>query len=193
MTLPPEKTAVLDAALQGFAEQKTGALEALMPMVYADMRQIARSIRRQQGSRHSTLATTALVHEAYLRLQSANAPDLPNKSAFFALAATLMRRAIVDYIRREHAERRGGSLAKVSLNEGLVRAEQGQPQTLLFSLHEALEQMRAESEQLTQLVEMRFFLGMSQQEIAETWGVSDRTIRRQWRIARAWLIDFLHD
>ena len=186
-----DATSMTQQAIEAFARQDENALSALIPMVYGDLRQVARSIRRSRAGHDDTLATTALVHEAFLRLRNVKAPDLPDKPAFFALAATLMRRAVVDHLRKQNAERRGGGLERVSLQQGLHEAEAGRPQTLLWSLHEALESLQDDSSNLAEHVEMRFFLGMTQAEIAEIRGISERTARREWRLARAWLIDFL--
>jgi RNA polymerase sigma factor (TIGR02999 family) len=160
------------------------ALDKLMPFVYEELRKLAGNYMRQQRSDH-TLQTTALVNEAYLRLIDSSKVRWQNRTHFFAISAQLMRRVLVDFARAKNANKRGGDNQKITFDEALnVSAEK---ESELIALDEALEALAALDERQSQIVEMRYFGGMTEEEIAVALDVSTRTVRRDWSIARAWL------
>jgi len=159
-------------------------VDALMPRVYEELRTLAR--RQLRGERAGrTLNTTALVHEAYLKLVNQNQVTWQNRAHFFSLAALAMRRILINYAHRRMAEKRGGGQAVATFEEGDVvretRAEE------LVALDEALARLEQFNERQSQVVTYRFFGGLTQEEIAEVLNVSVPTVRRDWRLARAWL------
>jgi RNA polymerase sigma factor (TIGR02999 family) len=161
-----------------------GALDRLMPLVYDELRGIAH--RQLGGERPShTLGTTGLVHEAYLKLVDQTRVQWSDRSHFFAVAAKVMRRILVSYARRVRAEKRGGAPKRVSLTDALLVAEQ-RADTLL-ALDEALATLGSLDERLSQVIECRFFGGLSEEETAEVMGVTARTVRRDWVKAKGWL------
>jgi RNA polymerase sigma factor (TIGR02999 family) len=160
------------------------ALERLVPLVYDELRIIA---RQRLGPRaHATLDTTALVHEAYLRLCDQTRLRLNDRRHFYAVASLAMRQIIVDYARRRGALKRAGGLRRVELDEAELQVND-QAQEIL-SLHEALERLSKVSERLARVVEMRFFGGLSVEEVADVLEVDARTVKRDWRKARALLL-----
>ena len=160
------------------------ALDKLMPYVYEELRRLARTYMRNQKSDH-TLQTTALVNEAYLRLIDSSQVKWQNRTHFFAISAQLMRRILVDFARAKKADKRGGGDPKVTFDEALPVA--GEKESDLIALDEALKELAAMNERQAQIVEMRYFGGMTEKEIGEALDVSERTIRRDWNVARAWL------
>jgi RNA polymerase sigma factor (TIGR02999 family) len=174
-----------------------GAMDRLLPLVYADLSRMA---HRQLGLERAghTLSTTALVHEAYLRLVDQTRAEWSDRSHFFAVAAHVMRRVLVDHARRHAAARRGGphrrslsldmlDAARSDLVSTADRAE------ILIALDDALERLVALDERQARVVECRFFAGMTEQETAEALGVSSRTVTRDWLKARGWLYQELCD
>lgn len=155
----------------------------LLPRVYAELKRLALSQLRSERPGH-TLQATALVHEAYMRL--ANQQEGWNGRAhFYALAAKVMRRILTDYARQRNAGKRGGGKIKLSLDEHLgVPVEQC---PMLTDLDEALERLEEISPRQAKIIELRFFGGLTEDEVAEVIGVSSRTVKRQWESARAWL------
>lgn len=162
----------------------TGALDRLVPLVYNELRRIAHRELRRENPGH-TLDTTALVHEAYLKLVDQSRVEWADRSHFFAVAAQAMRRVLVDYARRYRAEKRGGALRRVSLTDVALAAEQ-RADTLL-ALDEALNNLAALDQRLARAVECRFFGGMTEEETAEALGITARTLRRDWTKAKGWL------
>ncbi len=160
------------------------AVGDLFDHVYDELRVVARAqLRRRRPG--DTLATTALVHEAYLKLCDQTRLGVHDRAHFFALSARVMRQVLVDHFRRNNAEKRGMNRKLLSLQEGQIPMEdRGE---VLLALDEALTQLAALNERLSQVVEFRFFAGMTQEEIAEVLGVTDRTVRNDWRKAKAWL------
>lgn len=155
-----------------------------MPLVYDELRCVAH--QRLVGYRPGdTLNTTALVHEAYLKLVNQQDVDWKDRAHFFALASRAMRFILVDYARARTAEKRGGPRPDVSLDAVQIAAEEST--TELLALNEALGRLAESSERLSLLVEYRFFGGLTYEEIAEVTGWSLRTVKRDWRRARAWL------
>ena len=160
------------------------AQRELMPLVYDELRRLARSYMRWERPDH-TLQPTALVNEAYVRLVEGTLVPWKDRTHFFAVAAQLMRRILVDYARARRAGKRGGSARMVSLDEALALPEQKGIDVL--ALDEALARLEQRDERQARIVEMRFFAGLSEEEIGNHLGVSSRTVRRDWNIARAWL------
>jgi len=160
------------------------ALDELMPLVYAELRKLARGYMRNQPADH-TLQTTALVNEAYLRLIDSSRVNWQNRTHFFAISAQLMRRILVDFARRRSSLKRGGEVQKIELDEALVMPLE--PKTDLVALDEALKILAEMNPRQSQVVELRYFGGLSEEEIADHLAVSVRTVRRDWSVARAWL------
>ena len=159
-------------------------LEELMPIVHGELRRLARRLMRGERGNH-TLQTTALVNEAYLRLVDLNRVRWQDRAHFFAMSARLMRRILVDHARSRNYQKRGGALRRVSLDEALVVS--GERGTDLVALDDALAELAAVDPRKSQVVELRFFGGLSIEEAAEALQVSGETILRDWRFARAWL------
>lgn len=163
------------------------ALDELMPAVYGELRRLAgRSIRGERCEH--TLQTTALVHEAYMRLARAGPPELENRSHFFLMVARLMRRVLVDHARKVTAARRGGVDA-VRLSWDAVEHGEEPPVTHLLDLDEAIEALRALDPRKASVIELRFFGGLDVRETAAALGVSAPTVVNDTRLARAWLYD----
>jgi RNA polymerase sigma factor (TIGR02999 family) len=160
------------------------ALERLIPIVYEELRQTARRYMRRERPGH-TLQTTALVNEVYLRLVDADRIGWQNRAHFLAVSAQLMRRVLVDFARRRQQLKRGGRFEQVTLDEPLIIAP-GRDVDLL-ALDEALEALAKISHRQAQVIELRYFAGLSEDETAEALGVAVRTVRRDWSLARAWL------
>jgi RNA polymerase sigma factor (TIGR02999 family) len=158
------------------------AADRLMPLVYDELRRIAR--RRLAGS-HQTLQTTALVHEAYLKLAEHSRLAVQDRQHFFALAARAMRQLVVDHARRRTAGKRGGDVRMVALDDVQVPMDDRADEML--ALDEALERLSALDETLSRIVELRYFAGLSVEETADALGCSTRTVKRDWRKARAFL------
>ncbi len=168
----------------------------LIPLVYAELRRMAHHQLAAESAGH-TLSTTALVHEAYLRLAGQEADAWVNRAQFFALAARAMRRVLVDYARRRHALRRGGpgrmpirlEDAEAAGDAGALSLAAGGEE--LLALDQALERLAAIDPRAARVVECRFFGGLSEAETAETLGVTTRTVARDWLMARGWLYQAL--
>jgi RNA polymerase sigma factor (TIGR02999 family) len=159
------------------------ALQALIPLVYQELRRIAQHHLQQERPDH-TLQSTALVHEAYLRLMKQEPAEVANRAHFLAVASQLMRQILVDHARGHRAAKRGGGL-KLELNE-VMGAQR--PQNMdLVALDDALNELAKLDPQQTRIVELRFFGGLSIEETAEIVGVSPTTVKRDWATARAWL------
>jgi RNA polymerase sigma factor (TIGR02999 family) len=164
------------------------ALGRLIPLVHAELRRIARGFMRKERAGH-TLQTSALVNEAYLRLIDAQQVAWQNRAHFFAISASLMRRILVDSARERQARKRGGSDERVVLDEGLIVGP-GRNEDLV-ALDEALSALAAVDERKSKVVELRFFGGLNEAEIAEALQISPETVRRDWRLAKVWLLRFL--
>ncbi len=156
----------------------------LMPLVYDELRQIARACLQRERSDH-TLQATGLVHEAYLRLVDQTEANWKNRAHFFGVAARVMRRILVDHARKARAEKRGGDWDKLEFNEALLSSPERQVD--LVALDDALQDLAKLDPRQSQVVELRFFGGLTEEEAGEVLDVSPRTIRRDWRIAKAWL------
>jgi RNA polymerase sigma factor (TIGR02999 family) len=158
------------------------ALDALFQLLYPELRRIARA-RLGRHVRDVMLDTTALVHECYLKLAQAERLSPADRPHFMAYAATVMRSIIVDAARAKQAERRGGDLQQVTLDTG-VAEEVGNPEDEVLDVHAALESLGQLDARLVRVVEMRYFGGMKEVEIAQALGLTDRTVRRDWEKAR---------
>jgi RNA polymerase sigma-70 factor, ECF subfamily len=161
------------------------ALEKLTPLVYRELHRLAQAYMRGERVGH-TLQTTALVNEAYLRLIEADRQGWQNRLHFYAVAAKLMRHILVDFARSRDRIKRGGCLEKVSLDEALKITTDHTAE--LLNLDEALTALSKLDERQSQVVELRFFAGLTEAEIAEVLKVSQRTIQSDWRLARSWLL-----
>ena len=160
------------------------AFDRLMPMIYDELRRLAhRYMRRAPAGQ--TLQTTALVHEAYLRLAGHRVVDWQNRSHFFAVCAQVMRSLLVDRARSRQAQKRGGGLHQVELKDETAQAATQDEK--LLALDEALERLASLDPRKTRIVEMRYFGGMSVEETAQVLNVSPITVKREWSKARAWL------
>ena len=173
-------TALLRAARGG----DPMAAEELFGVVYADLKRIAR--RQLGGSSGATLTTTALVHEAYLRLARPGNLELNDRTHFFAVASRAMRQILVDHARRRIAEKRGGGVLAFELEEGRVGAADDRAEVMV-ALDGALAKLERVDERLARLVEWRFFGGMTFEEAAAGMDLSDRTLKRDWKRAKAFL------
>jgi RNA polymerase sigma-70 factor, ECF subfamily len=161
----------------------------LVPLVYAELRRLAGHYMRGERPGH-TLQATALVHEAYLRLVGQKEISWQNRAHFFGVAANLMRRILVDHARAKQAKKRGGSGQKLSLDEAVLVKPEAPEQFL--ALDEALERLAKRDPRQSRIVELRFFGGLSEEETAEVLGISTRTVKRDWSVARAWLYQQLN-
>ena len=160
------------------------ALQRLIPVVYQELRRVARARLRSEPAGH-VLQTTALVHEAYLRLVDVDRMDVRNRVHLLALTARLMRQVLVDDARRRRAAKRGGEATMVGLSG--VSAPAGTPHIDLLALDQALTELSALDPRLSRVVELKFFAGLSISEAAQALGVSTATVERDWTVARAWL------
>ncbi|MBP7777588.1 MAG: sigma-70 family RNA polymerase sigma factor [Acidobacteria bacterium] len=165
------------------------ALEALTPVIYDDLRHMAGAFLSRERPEH-TLSATALVHEVYLRLVDQRRVRWENRAHFFGAAATIMRRILVDHARTRAAGKRGGAIVKVAMEEGMALVDGLADEVL--DLDAALDALTALDDRKAQIVQMKFFAGMTNQETAEALGVSDATVERDWTLARAWLIAHMH-
>jgi len=169
------------------AEAQAGdraAVDAILPLVYDQLEQMAR--RRLRGERDGhTLDTAALVHEAYLKLVDQTRADWKSRSHFLGVASLAMRRILVNYARDRRAAKRGGDAVAVTLHDEAVGQDARSDD--LLALDEALDRLAAHDERSSRVVEMWFFGGLEQAEIAEVLGVSEKTVRRDWQTAKAWL------
>jgi RNA polymerase sigma factor (TIGR02999 family) len=159
-------------------------LNELLPLVYGELRSLAANYLRRERSGH-TLQPTALVHEAYLRLVDQNQVRWQNRAHFFGVAAQMMRRILVDHARGHNAGKRGSDFQKLSLDENIDVS--GERAADIVALDDALRELAVIDEQKSRIVELRFFGGLSVEETAEVLGVSAPTVKRQWRMAKAWL------
>jgi RNA polymerase sigma factor (TIGR02999 family) len=167
--------------LQSWSAGDKNALSELVPFVYRELRRLAGAYLRRERQGH-TLQPTALVHEAYLRLVDQTHVQSPNRARFFAIAANLMRQILVNHSKRHRAAKRGAG-NKVAMEEGAGLVQQRGVD--LIALDQALEKLAHIDSRQSRIVELRFFGGLTEDEIAEVLGVSPRTVKRDWRIARA--------
>jgi RNA polymerase sigma factor (TIGR02999 family) len=179
--LPP--AAATDLVLElSRGDQRT--IDQLLPLVYAELHELAQRYMRRERPDH-TLTTTALVHEAYLRLVDQTRVELADRAHFVGVAAIAMRRILVEHARRRNAERHGGERQRVSLS-GIALAQDESADAVL-ELNDALERLAALDPRLVRVVECRYFLGLTEEETAAALGITARTVRRDWIKAKGWL------
>lgn len=176
--------------LLAFARGEPKALDALMPIVYEELRRIAHHHMRREASGH-TLDTTGLVHEAYLKLVDGQRVEWRDRNHFYSTASRAMRRVLVDHARGRHRAKRGDGELHVPLIDDLYLTDSQAEH--LIALDEALERLHASSERRCRVVECRFFGGLSLQETADALGISLASVKREWALARAWLNRELSD
>jgi len=172
--------------LQGWRNGDRKSLDALLPIVYKELRRLAHFQLRQERPDH-TLQSSALVNEAYLRLVGLNAPRLEGRSHFFAIAAQQMRQILVDYARRHRARKRGGGVETLSLDDSAMLSPVKAKSLDVVALDDALQALAQIDERKAQVVELRFFGGLNFEETAEVLKISAVTASRDWSTARAWL------
>lgn len=161
-----------------------GAVDALLPHVYRELRRLAGGYMKREREGH-TLDATGLVHEAYMKLVDQSRVEWQNRSHFFGIAATAMRRILVDHARTRQADKRGGGVEHAELNDDLIGSDDRGEE--LVAVDEALERLAAWDPVKSRVVELRFFGGLSIEECAEVMEVSVATVNRHWRMAKAWL------
>ncbi len=175
--------------LADWSDGDHAALEKLIPLVYEELRHLAHRYMEGQRPDH-TLQTTALVNEAYLRLADQSKPSFANRSHFFAVAAKAMRQILVDYAKAQQRQKRGAGASKVELDEAALISPQ--ETRVILDVNEALERLATLDSRKAHVVELRYFGGLNQDEIAEVLKISTVTVRRDWVFARAWLYTELH-
>ena len=181
--IPESEIQEVTRLLQSLNAGNRDAVDALVPLVYAELRKLAAHYLKRERGEH-TLQPTALVHEAFLRLVEQETA-WQNRTHFFAMAANLMRRILVDYARGHQAEKRGGAAEKISLEDAFVFVKEKPAE--MIALDEALEELAKIDPRRSRVVELKFFGGLKHEEIAEVLGVHVNTILRDWNLARAWL------
>jgi RNA polymerase sigma factor (TIGR02999 family) len=180
MEQPQDITEILRSWSGGDAE----AADQLFALVYDELRRLARTYLQREGSGH-TLQPTALVNEAYLRLVDQTRVDWQNRSHFYGIAAQMMRRILVDHARSHATDKRGGAAQRLSLEDAFIAPEQGA--TDLLELDEALTKLAKFDERKSRVVELLYFGGLEQREAAVVLNVSEKTVQRDWQMARMWL------
>jgi RNA polymerase sigma factor (TIGR02999 family) len=178
---PPSQVTLL---LQEWRGGDHEALDALLPLVYKELRRLAHFQLRNERPDH-TLQSAALVHEAYLRLIGLNPPEWESRTHFFAIAAQLMRQILVDYARRHSAKKRGGSICRLSLEDATSASPRKDVDVV--ALDDALKTLAKIDARQSRVVELRFFAGLSLEEISEAMDIAPATVQRDWTAARAWL------
>ncbi len=182
MIAPPQQQ--VTQILLDLSEGGRGAAARLMPLVYDELRRMARGYLQRERSDH-TMQATGLVHEAYLRLVDQTAANWKNRAQFLAVAAQQMRRILVDYARAHQSRKRGGEWCKVEFDDALAPSVSRSLDVI--ALDDALKDLAQLNPQHSRIVELRFFGGMTIDEVAEALGLSPRTVQREWRVARVWL------
>ena len=180
----PEQARDVTLLLSALTRGDEGAASKLIPVVYDELRRLAGSYMRRERVDH-TLQATALVHEAYLKLVEQRSVNWQSRAHFFGVAAQLMRRILIDHARGHSRQKRGGDEKKVSLDEAFVFSEQQADE--LLAVDDSLNQLAKIDPRQAKIVEMRFFGGLSVEEAAEALGVSPKTVKRDWNVAKAWL------
>ncbi len=171
--------------LADWSNGNQAALDNLMPLVYDELRRMARSYMRGQSSGH-TFQTTELIHEAYLKLAKQEDPDWQNRAHFFGVASQAMRHILVDYARAKNTGKRGGSAKNITLEESLIVSPEHSEEVI--ALDDALNRLAELDERKTKVVEMKFFGGLKIEEIAEVLKISPETVKRDWSFAKSWLL-----
>ena len=176
--------------LLNWSQGDRAALDRLVPLVYDELRRLARHFMRREREGH-TLQTTALVNEAYLRLIDQRSVRWQNRAHFFAIAAQLMRRILVDHARSRRYAKRGGEARQVSFDEAAIVSRERSAE--LVAIDDALTDLAAHDPRKSQIVELRFFGGLNIKETAEVMGISPTTVQREWRSAKAWLYQAIRE
>jgi len=179
------KEAPLTNLLRQARNGDPGAIRAVFDTAYQDLREMAR-MRLSRGGRSTLLDTTSLVHESYLRFANAGHLDLEDRNHFLRYTSQVMRSVIVDIVRANRAERRGGDALHLTLNTTIGDGASAGEEEIL-RVHEALEELKAADPRMVQVVEMRYFSGLTEKEIASALGIGERTVRRNWEKARLFL------
>lgn len=182
--VPPRTQHEITGLLEEWSGGNQSALDKLYPLVYEELRRLARSYMKREPKGH-TLQTTALINEAYVRMVEQKRVHWQNRSHFFAISAQIMRRILVDHARRYLHLKRGGGAKKVSLDEAMIVAREKSEEVLM--LDEALEDLARLDPRRCQVVELRYFAGLDNKEIAAVLKISENTVMRDWNLARAWL------
>jgi RNA polymerase sigma factor (TIGR02999 family) len=173
--------------LLSWGQGDTAALDRLVPLLYDDLRRVARGHLRREDPGH-TLQPTALVHEVFLRLVDVDRMTVKSRTHFFALSARLMRQILVDHARRRQAGKRGGGATVIGLNEAAAAAAPASSSSVdVLALDEALDALSSFDDRQCRVVELRFFAGLNIPEAADALGVSTATVEREWAMAKAWL------
>jgi len=187
---PPSKPHEITELLEQWSGGNQAALDKLYPLVYEELRRLARSYMRREPKGH-TLQTTALINEAYVRLVDQHQVHWQNRSHFFAISAQIMRRILVDHARRHLHAKRGGGARKISLDEVMLVAKERSEEVLM--LDEALANLARVDPRRCQVVELRYFAGLNNTQIASVLKISENTVMRDWNLARAWLYQQLSE
>lgn len=182
--MPNEKAHEVTEILQQWRAGDDGAAERLFPLIYDELKRQARNFLRHERADH-TLQPTALVHEAYLKMIKQSSVAAENRQHFFAIASRVMRQILVDHARRHNAEKRGGAAERFSIENMDILPEQSAAD--LLDLDEALQKLEKFDNRKCRVVDMRFFGGLKEKEIAEVIGVTEKTVRRDWHFAKLWL------
>lgn len=190
MQRPGDSPAAVTLILRRVQTGDRDALDQLVPLVYGELKALA-SRQRRKAPMHDTLNTTALVHEAFIKLTGGESGEFKDRVHFFAVAATAMRHLAVDYARRKGALRRGAGALMLPIDEVAV-GQRDQTETVL-AIDDALTRLARHDVRLARVVECRFFGGMTEDETAAALGVTDRTVRRDWTKAKLWLREDLSD
>jgi RNA polymerase sigma factor (TIGR02999 family) len=170
-------------------EEGPVSVEALYPELYRELKRVARA-RLSGGGRNTLMDTSVLLHESFMRMQQARGVVLKDRAHFMAYAATTMRSVVIDFVRRRNAERRGGKVEVLTIDTE-VAEQLGAHDDEIVAVHEALDVLKQVDPKLVQLVEMRYFAGLTEAEAASALGVTDRTVRRHWERARLMLAEIL--
>lgn len=182
--MPGEPAPDVTQLLVSWSQGDQSALERLMPLVYSELHRLASAYLRRERPNH-TLQSTALVHEAFLRMVGQHDVQWRNRAHFYGIAAQMIRRILVDYARSQHAEKRGSGAVKLELDEALAVAQESGLD--LLGLNDALDRLAELDPRQSRVVELRFFTGLSIEETAEVMQLSPASVKREWTSARAWL------
>jgi RNA polymerase sigma-70 factor, ECF subfamily len=191
MDQPVDQRPEITLWLQEWSSGKENALDALMPIVHAELHRQATNFLRRERVGH-TLQATALINEVYLKLIDQREVNWKNRAHFFGIAAQAMRRILVDHARSRHRDKRGGDAENLPLEAAEFAVSSSGPSVDLIALDEALTRLAQLDERQSRIVELRFFSGLSVEETAEALGVSPATVKNEWRTAKAWLFQELN-
>lgn len=184
----PDRAEHVTRLLLAWTDGRREVLDELMALVYEELRQVAGGLFRRESPGH-TLQPTALVHEAFFRLVDQNRVEWKSRAQFFSVAAQVMRRLLIDHARARRMQKRGGEVVRITLVDAPL--EEGLDVEQLLALNDALEKLETLDPQQAKVVEMRYFAGMSVEETAAALEISTATVKREWAMARAWLLSEL--